>query len=68
MAKQYKAKCPFFLSLTNGKKLYINCSRTGHMKDAERLEFCEKSVRMAHYQNKCSSYFETCTMYRALNK
>lgn len=62
-------KCPYFLSRTNGKKLYVNCSNTGSIQCAIRVEFNNIEERSLYYSNICcSERFTECYRYQDLRE
>lgn len=62
-------KCPYFLSKTNGKNLYINCSAEKFINDESlRKEFVCKEARKVCYELNCCSEFVLCQNYVTLNK
>lgn len=62
-----KKKCNYFLSRTNGKKLYINCSKDSSIQNSERIEFNNPEDRKLYYNNICcSERFTECYKYQDL--
>lgn len=64
-----KVKCPYFLSRTNGQKLYINCSTEKHINDTSlRKEFSCVEARKVCYEINCCNDFYHCGNYVELKK
>jgi kynurenine formamidase len=56
-----KVKCPYFLSKTNGHKLYINCSTEKYINsNSLRKEFEFKEVRRVCYETNCCNDYKHC--------
>lgn len=67
MNKPKKVKCPYFLSRTNGKKLFINCSTENHInKSSLRKEFNTVEARKVSYEINCCSDPKHCKNYQFL--
>lgn len=59
-----KAQCPFFLSRSNGKKLYINCSTDSYMNEKSlRKEFNTIEARKISYEINCCNDYAHCRNY-----
>lgn len=64
-----KVKCPYFLSKTNGKMLYINCSAEKYINNESlRKEFVSAEARKVCYDLNCCNEFVLCGNYVDLNQ
>lgn len=64
-----KKKCRYFLSRTNGKRLYINCSTDKTIQSSERVQFSNAKDRKLYYNNVCcSERFTECYKYQQLRE
>lgn len=68
MAKEIK--CPKFLSKTNGKFCYINCtndnSNFNNTDNNVRAQFGDKEVRKKHLMEHCCGDYKSCSYYKRL--
>mgnify|MGYP006912197381 CR=1 FL=1 len=59
-----RVKCPYFLSRTNGHKLYINCSTEEHINETSlRKEFNYIESRKVCFEVNCCNDFYHCDNY-----
>jgi hypothetical protein len=59
-----RVKCPYFLSRTNGHKLYINCSTEEHINETSlRKEFNYIESRKVCFGVNCCDDFYHCDNY-----